>query len=97
MLRDPPPNAGLLADRGSNGSLLPHNAGARKASWSTRMTKLKSISRDTVRTANERIVSRQASTGKFVPSQQKGGRVDSTRVSDVGSRSMPTPPTPAKK
>jgi len=61
------------------------------------MTKIKSVSRDTVRAANERIVSRQASSGQFIASVQKGHRVDAKRVSDVGSRSMPTPPPPAKK
>lgn len=59
------------------------------------MTKFKSVSRDSVRTANERIVSRQASTGQFISTAPKGNRVDSKRVSDVGSRSMPIPP--AKK
>ena len=66
----------------------------------SRMSKSNTVTRDSIRTANGRIVSRDSSSGQFSSvreAQRRPTHVDAKRVSEVGSRSMPVPSSPKKK
>ena len=66
------------------------------------MSKSNTVTRDSIRTANGRIESRDSSSGQFISVREAQRRpthtyVDAKRVSEVGSRSMPVPSNCPKK